>query len=55
MTEDKATSITETKKMHAFRELTEEQLDCISGGQKHHHPSDFDFVDPMLKATPILF
>ena len=58
MTENKATSTTEAKNVDAFRELTEGQLDCVSGGfdadQKHHHPSDFS-LNPMLKATPILF
>ena len=53
MTEDKATPAPEAKKVDAlgknvdgFREMTEAQLDCISGG--------FSFVKRMDKASPTL-
>ena len=53
MTEDKATPTTEAKNVDgfrksvdAFRQLTEEQLDCVAGG--------FSFVKRVDKASPIL-
>ena len=50
MTKKKATSIIEPKKVEELRELTEEQLDRISGGKVQ--PQDFHFVKRLDKASP---
>jgi len=53
MTQDKAASITEAKNIDALRELTEAELDCISGGKVQH--GDIRIVKYLDKASPTLF